>query len=73
MSDYVHKKAIRLPITESLMIRKIGFDDIEDFIEQLDQYINEKCPELYRFGNQIPLFFIILMVKNAATGKEQVI
>ena len=56
MSDYVHKKAIRLPITESLMIRKIGFDDIEDFIEQVDQYINEKCPELYRFGNQIPYF-----------------
>lgn len=48
MSDYVHKKAIRLPITEPL-IREIGFNDIEDFIEQFDQWVNEKCPELYHF------------------------
>lgn len=55
MSDYVHKKAIRLPITEPL-IRKIGFDDIEDFIEQFDELVNEKCPELYHCGDKIPYF-----------------
>lgn len=53
MSDYEHKKAIRLPITEPL-IRKIGFDDIEDFIEQFDELVNEKCPELYHCGDKIP-------------------
>lgn len=55
MSDYEHKKAIRLPITEPL-IRKIGFDDIEDFIEQFDELVNEKCPELYHCGDKIPFF-----------------
>lgn len=55
MSDYVHKKAIRLPITEPL-IREIGFNDIEDFIEQFDQWVNEKCPELYHRGDRIPYF-----------------
>lgn len=57
MSDYVHKKAIRLPITESL-IQKFGFNDIEDFIEQFDQLVNEKCPELYCCGDRIPYFEI---------------
>ena len=52
MSDYEHKKAIRLPITEPL-IRKIGFDDIEDFIEQFDELVNEKCPELYHFETEV--------------------
>lgn len=55
MSDYVHKKAIRLPITEPL-IREIGFNDIEDFIEQFDQLVNEKCPELYHCRDRIPYF-----------------
>lgn len=55
MSDYVHKKAIRLPITEPL-IRKFGFNDMEDFIEQFDQLVNEKCPELYHCGDRIPYF-----------------
>lgn len=55
MSDYEHKKAIRLPITEPL-IRKIGFDDIEDFIEQFYELVNEKCPELYHCGDKIPYF-----------------
>lgn len=55
MSDYVHKKAIRLPITEH-MIRKIGFDDVEDFIEQFDQRVNEKCPKLYHCGGRTPFF-----------------
>lgn len=57
MSDYVHKKAIRLPITESL-IQKFGFNDIEDFIEQFDQLVNEKCPELYCCDNRNPYFEI---------------
>ena len=57
MSDYVHKKAIRLPITESL-IQKFGFNDIEDFIEQFDQLVNKKCPELYCCGNRNPYFEI---------------
>lgn len=35
MSDYVHKKAIRFPIIGD-MIQKIGFNDIEDFIEEFD-------------------------------------
>lgn len=55
MSDYVHKKAIRLPITEPL-IRKLGFNDMEDFIEQFDQLVNEKCPELYHCRDRIPYF-----------------
>lgn len=55
MSDYMHKKAIRLPITEPL-IRKFGFDDIEDFIEQCDQLVNEKCPKLYHCGGRTPFF-----------------
>ena len=55
MSDYVHKKAIRLPISEQ-MIRRIGFNDIEDFIWQFDQRVNEKCPELYHCDDRIPYF-----------------
>lgn len=55
MSDYEHKKAIRLPITEPL-IRKFGFNDMEDFIEQFDQLVNEKCPELYHCRDRIPYF-----------------
>lgn len=46
-----------MPITESL-IQKFGFNDIEDFIEQFDQLVNEKCPELYRCGNRNPYFEI---------------
>lgn len=55
MSDYEHKKAIRLPITEPLIL-EIGFNDMEDFIEQFDQLVNEKCPELYHCGDRIPYF-----------------
>lgn len=77
MSDYMHKKAIRLPITESL-IREIGFDDIEDFIEQFDQRVSEKCPKLYHRGDQIPYFEIevtdersyIDLVLYCSYGKE---
>lgn len=34
MSDYVLEKAIRLPITESLIL-EIGFNDMEDLLVQL--------------------------------------
>lgn len=63
MSDYIHKKAIRLPITKSL-IRKVQFSntedfieqDIEDFIENFDQRVNEKCPELHHCSDRTPYF-----------------
>lgn len=55
MSDYVHKKVIRLPITER-MIKRIGFNDIEDFVKQFDQRVNERCPELYHCGDRTPYF-----------------
>lgn len=55
MSDYVHKKAIRFPIIRD-MIQKIGFNDIEDFIEEFDQWVKKKCPELYYCGDRIPYF-----------------
>lgn len=59
MSNYIHKKAIRLPITEPL-IRKVQFSNTEDFIEQdienFDQRVNEKCPELHHCGDRTPYF-----------------
>ena len=58
MSYYVHKKVIRLPITE-YMIRKIGFNNAEDFIEQFNQRVNERCPELY--GARMPYFEVVAM------------
>lgn len=63
MSDYIHKKAIRLPITEPL-IRKVQFSntedfieqDIEDFIENFDQRVNEKCTKLHHCSDRTPYF-----------------
>lgn len=64
MSDYIHKKAIRLPITEPLMW-KIGLNnieslDIEDFIEQFDQLVSERCPVLCYAGGKTPYFDIVI-------------
>lgn len=63
MSDYVHKKAIRLPIT-GYMIRKIGFNDIEDFIEQFDQRVSKNYPKLCYAGGKTPYFEVAITDKR---------
>lgn len=55
MSDYVHKKAIRLPITESLIL-EIGLQILKISLNQFEQWGNEKCPELCHCGDRIPYF-----------------
>ena len=60
---YVNKKAIRLPITE-YMIRKIGFDDVEDFIEQFDYLISKNYPKLCYAGGKTPYFEVAITDKR---------
>ena len=54
MSDYVHKKAIRLPITEPL-IRKVCFSNSVDFIEQdIEDFIENLKPSNPKIKKDTP-------------------
>lgn len=63
MPYYVHKKAIRLPITE-YMIWKMGFDDVEDFIENFDYLISKNYPKLCYAGGKTPYFEVAITDKR---------
>lgn len=57
MSDYVHNKVIRLPITNEIL-KSFDCQDVDEFVDGCHKFVKKIYPEMEYIGQDAPYFEI---------------